>query len=108
MTRAGRLRHRVVIEQDTGAARGAQGSVTASWGTFATRWAAIVPLSGREAFDAQQKFSEATHRIEMRHTAGITPKMRATFDSRTFDIADVQNPEERDRETHLIAAERTT
>lgn len=104
MTRAGRLRRRVTIEQKTAGSPDAAGERTDTWSEFATRYARVVPLTGRELYTAQQTYAEATHRIEIRYTAGITPKMRATLGSRVFDIEQAL-PDERSRETHLVVSE---
>ena len=44
---AGQLRHRVTIQQATETTDGF-GGVTQAWATFATVWAAVEPLTGRE------------------------------------------------------------
>ena len=73
--RAGRLRHRVVIEKNAPTADGS-GALVDAWTTFATRWASVEPLSGREFFASRQIEAEVTTRIRLRHLAGVTPKMR--------------------------------
>lgn len=104
MVRAGRLRDRVTIEEKTDGDPDAKGTRSPSWSAFATRWARIVPLTGREMYTADQVYAEATHRIELRYLADITPAMRVTFGSRVFDIEGVIN-DERMRETHLLVSE---
>jgi len=102
--RAGKLRHQIVIEQST-EARNSVGEVTASWATFATVRASVEPMQGRESFVASQDLAERTVRFRIRYLAGITPKMRVSYDSRTFDIQSVVNREERNRETHILCRE---
>lgn len=104
MVRAGRLRERVTIEQATAGTPDAKGARTDSWAEFATRYARIVPLQGRELYTARQVYAEASHRVEMRRLDAVTPKMRAVFGTRVFDIEDVQQ-DERKRETYLIVTE---
>lgn len=91
--RAGRLRHRVAIQSSV--ETNDHGSVTQAWTTQATRWADIRPASGREREVANQQNQETTHIVEMR-TPGIavTSKMRLVYDSRTFEIESVRNPDE--------------
>ena len=102
--RAGRLRHRVAIEQEGRAGDGGGGAAQ-SWTTFATISAAVVPLSGREAELAAQVGSVVSHRVEIRYRAGVTSKMRVKFGSRVLNIRAVLNIEERNRELHLMCEE---
>jgi len=57
-----------------------------AWSTFATRWIAILPLSGNETINAMANEGAVTHRVRMRYTNGLKPKMRLTADGRTFEI----------------------
>lgn len=81
---AGRLRHRVLIEQyvlavdsngetvqdpNTGATSGA-------WQEVATVWAAIEPLSAKEFIASQAVQSEVVARIVIRYRPGMDPAMR--------------------------------
>lgn len=106
--RSGRLRHRITVQTPTQATDD-RGAPTDTWATYATRWAAVEPLSGREYFGAQQIASDITHQIRVRHdtvTGAINPKMRISYDSRTFDIESAINTGERDREVVLMCRER--
>jgi SPP1 family predicted phage head-tail adaptor len=102
---AGTLRQRLVLQQ-LAEAQNSRGEPIATPATFATVWAAIEPLQGRELFAAQQVFAEVTTRIRMRYRAGITPKMRATWNGLTFDILAVLNLESANRELELLAVQR--
>jgi SPP1 family predicted phage head-tail adaptor len=101
---AGKLRHRVTVEQLT-AAQNTFGEEEPRWVTVATRWASIDPLSGRELFAAQQIYAEATHQVRLRYLADLTPKMRLTYRGRVFDIQSIRNPEERRELLDLIVTE---
>jgi len=81
---AGRLRHRVLIEQyvlavdsngdaiqDTNT-----GETTGSWQELATVWAAIEPLSAREFLAAQAMQSKIEAKIVIRHRMGLNAAMR--------------------------------
>lgn len=105
MIRAGRLRHTVVIERDSSAARDGFGQPTENWEAFATVQAAIDPIRGREYFAAQQFAAETTHKVTLRYIAGVSPKMRARFGSRIFRIEAVKNPEERNERLELMCVE---
>lgn len=100
----GDLRHRITIQQliET---RNELGEVVQSWQDFATVWAAIEPLRGREYFDSQQINAEVTTRIRIRYRPGIKPKMRAVYGTRIFDIQSVIDIEERHQEIHLMCKE---
>ena len=104
--RAGKLRHRVTIQQTTETRESTMGGVIDTWGTFATRYASVSPLTGREYFTAQQHASEVTHEVRLRYLSGVTTKMRVLHDGRTFDIESIANTDERDRETVLLCKER--
>lgn len=107
--RAGKLRHRLTLQSPTGAVDATFGGQTHAYTDTATVWGSVEPavLMGREQFAAAQLQAELTHRITIRYRAGVTPKMRVSWDSRTFDIEQVVNVEERDRELHLLCREMT-
>lgn len=103
--RAGKLRHRIVIEhvaetQDT------DGSVLETWSAFAAAQSSIEPVSGREYFDAQTTQADVTHRIYLRYVSGVNPKMRVTYNQRIFNILSVINTRERNVELQLMCRER--
>ena len=119
--RNAKKRHQIVIQTipRTQSATGAAIAGTAV--TFATVWAAIIPLGGemnlmaaREEFGAGRLYAEATHRIEADYLAGVTPQMRIAcsdggpFSGRTFDIQSVNPIGGRNREMHLLVKEYRT
>jgi SPP1 family predicted phage head-tail adaptor len=104
--RAGHLDRRVRLERQAGTARDPVGAEVEAWQPVATDWMAIVPLEGRELETARQQFATVTHRLEMRHRAGVTPKMRAVHGTRVFDIEAVVNVGEQNREMRLLVVER--
>ena len=63
--RAGDYRHRVEVQSqdETRDANTGQVLPTAGWSTDSTRWANIMPLSGREAVNAKEVYSDVTHEI---------------------------------------------
>ncbi len=103
---AGKLRHRIVIQQATEAQDG-YGEPGLSWSTWATVYARVEPLSGREYFNspADQTLAEVTHRITIRYRDGITPTLRVVWKGQVFDIEAVIEVESRGRELHLICRE---
>lgn len=103
--KAGKLRHRVTIQNPPGATKNSLGEPSDTWTDFCTVWAEIRPLTVREQILAQSNQSSVTHEIIMRWRAGIVAKQRAQFNGRTFDIIGVRNIEERNTELRLMCAE---
>lgn len=57
--------------------------------TFATRRVGIMPLSGNENMQAMSREGTVLHRIRMRYTPGLKPKMRLEMTGRVFEIMSV-------------------
>ncbi len=104
MVQAGKLRQQVTIQQLVTAPDGLGGTTT-TWQAFATRWAAIEPLTGREYFDSQQTTSKVSTRIRLRYLAGVKPAMRALYGARIYSIEAMINVEEKNRELQLLCTE---
>lgn len=102
--RAGRLRHRITIEEKT-VTQDAFGEPDATWSTYVKAWARVTPLTGREYMEAQAQSQSVSHEVRMRHRDGVTPEMRMVHGGRVFDIEAVLNEEERDRELILMCRE---
>lgn len=102
--KAGALRHRVTLQSAAETPDGGGGFTTA-WSDVATVWAAIEPLKGTERLRAEQLENPVTHRVTIRHRAGVTAKMRVAFGARVFNIRAVINPEERNRRLELLCEE---
>ena len=102
--RAGRLRHRVTI-QDYTESQNTFGEVTKNWTDYATVWAAVEPVKGREFWESQQINAEITTKVTLRYLAGVKPKMRILHDTRIFEIDSVINVDERNRELQLLVKE---
>jgi SPP1 family predicted phage head-tail adaptor len=101
---AGKLRHRVTIQQAV-EAHNAYGETIRTWSTVATVYASVEPIRGREFFDAEQVQSEISQRVRMRYRSGIKPTMRLLYGSRLLQIQAVIDVEERHREIHLMCRE---
>lgn len=103
--KAGRLRHRVNIQQPV-ETQNAYGEAEVAWSNVLTNvWAGIEPLRGREFFAAKQVNAEIEARVVIRHRAGITAKMRIVdlcHGSGEYYIDTVINPEERNRELQFM------
>ncbi len=106
--KARKLRKKITIQQPT-ETKNSYGEVETTWSTYAIRWSSPEPAQGRELEINSQAFGQRTVRFRLRYDdlAGeVTTKMRVSYDSRIFDIVDVLNPNERNREVHLTTIER--
>lgn len=99
--RAGRLNERITL-QSAAVSVDSVGQPVHSWSTFATVWAEVMPVSGREYFRAQSLTQAESIRITMRYLDGVTPSMRVVHGSRTYHIRSVLNVGSRERELELI------
>jgi SPP1 family predicted phage head-tail adaptor len=88
MLRSGTMDRLAVVQTPTESAS-AIGEPILTWSDFATRWIAILPLSGSESLQALVNEGSVTHRVRMRYTTGLKPKMRLTCEGRTFEIMSV-------------------
>jgi SPP1 family predicted phage head-tail adaptor len=105
MINAGNLTDRIVIEQAS-ETRNVVGEVTLSWATFATVWADVQALSGREAERYGQMVGFAGHKVTIRQLAGVKPAMRILYQgSRTLEIGAI-NEYERGWYLELICTEK--
>jgi SPP1 family predicted phage head-tail adaptor len=104
--KAGKLKHKIVIQRDVGTTLNADGGHVPSWTTFLTTWAAVEPLTSREVVQGGQQIADATHRITLRYRTGIHSAMRATWQGRTFNFSGPPlNTEEANRELVILAKE---
>ena len=99
---AGKLRHRVTIEQ-VSTAPNSFGEPVETWAPFVTVWASREDLSGRELFVAQQWRADVTTRFELRYVAGLTPAMRVIDNGPLYNIARVADKDGRGRTLTIIA-----
>lgn len=106
MMQAGKLRHRVVIQQAS-VTQDDYGQESKTWSTFATRWAAVEPQSGQDFVQSNRNEVTVSYRIRIRHTPGVTSKMRVSWDNRIFRIEYLTDVMERDREMHLFCTKET-
>ncbi|HEL3822504.1 TPA: phage head closure protein [Stenotrophomonas maltophilia] len=83
---AGKLRHRVLIQQQV-TTRDNDGVEQTAWVDVATVWASVEPLSAREFIQSGQTQSAVTARITMRYRDGLSPSMRLVHRGEIFNIA---------------------
>lgn len=102
--RAGKLRHRIGIQNET-ATRDAYGAEVKTWKTYKECWAEIDPPQSREFFSANQTQAEVTTRVRIRYLSGVTPNMRIKFNTRYLNINSIINPDERNKELIMMCNE---
>jgi|SRR4051812_19538674 SPP1 family predicted phage head-tail adaptor len=103
--RAGALRHRVRIEQPpTG--RDSGGGFTGVWTLLDVVAAEITSEDGGEPSEGGSPRSTIRHRVRIRFRTGITPSMRAVFNTRSFRILSVVDPDGGRRELILTCVEK--
>lgn len=104
---AGKLRHRVTIQQRAAGSpqKNPSGAPAESWTDVATVWASIEPLKGREFLEAQAIQSQISVRIRIRYLAGVTAGMRAVHSGDVYNIEAPLDPEKRHIELHLMCSQ---
>lgn len=105
--RAGRLRHRVVIQERT-LSRDGFGDAVESWASVATVPAEVRMPSGAERFvgQADQERATVTHRVRVRWRGDVRPgSHRLLYDDRVLDVEMAEDPDGRGRELVCICRE---
>lgn len=74
---AGRLRHRVTIQEPVGAQDQDTGAMDITWQDVTTVYCAIEPVSVKEFIASQSEASKVTTRITIRYRSDINFTMRA-------------------------------
>ncbi len=107
--KTGDLRHSIVLENPGTPSSNGDGDFTVSYAALSPSpvQASIEPATARslERMAAGSVIASATHLVSMRYHSGVTTKTRITFGSRTFNVAGVMNPEERNIWTVAMAVE---
>jgi len=101
---AGQLRHRIELQSCDGS-KNTFGEKEKIWTTYATVWASIEPLRGRELLWAQQISAELTHSILIRYNSDVTVKDRAKMGVRIFTFNVVKNMDEKDEMLEILCKE---
>ena len=95
---AGRLRHRLRVEQQV-KTKNALGETSIAWQTVDTYWCEIRPLSSRELLASEQIQSEVDTLIVMRYNTTVKASMRAVHvengvDGTVYNLkAPIRDPE---------------
>jgi len=101
--RSGKLRNRITIQKPDDAASGWGGATTYS--TYATVWASIKPITGKETLALRQDVGEVTHLVTCRYLANVTPSMRISFQGKYYDILFVKDIDTRHHELQMEVKE---
>lgn len=80
-------------------------SQTLTWADVKSVWASIRPLSSKEIATAGSIDASVSHHIKIRYYSGLTSRHRFVFGSRTFNIVQLLNKDERNIEMNIIAME---
>jgi SPP1 family predicted phage head-tail adaptor len=107
--RAGTLRHIVSIQARDTAQESVYGSQGTTWTeVYGNVPVAITPLTGKEREIAMAIFPDSQFEIDMRYLPGLTVSHRIVYGTRIFDILNIDNIDERNRELVLTCKEGTT
>jgi SPP1 family predicted phage head-tail adaptor len=102
--RAGRLRHLVQFQRATETSN-TLGEPVQTWATISTDWCAVEPLRGNEKFEALQVQTDIDTRIITRwhkKIATLTTKDRVLYGAIVYDIKEVLNIDQRNKELHIM------
>lgn len=102
--RTGLMRRKVTIRTMTRTPDG-MGGYTETPTDVTNIPARVEPLEGRELLMAQQTGMQRPHRFTMRYRTGMTGAKTLIYETRTFDIKSVMDPEEKHRELIITADE---
>jgi SPP1 family predicted phage head-tail adaptor len=103
--RAGQLRHTFQLQRAT-ESRDEAGGVTQVWRTVAQPFGSLEGVTGDEFLRADALQAEIDYRARLRYRGDVTPDMRLTLGSRSFDIRRVVDPDGRRDELELLLRER--
>lgn len=106
MIPAGKLRHRVTIEQPA-TSRDSRGRQTDNWKQCARASAQITNLSGTDAETARQYYATATVRINLRvrRNFKLETAHRIRFGKRLFEVGYIDNVDQVNSVWSILASE---
>lgn len=106
MIKAGELTQRVNLQRQAGNSVDAYGQPINVWGTYATVWASVRPLSGREQEIGAARGATLSHRVRIRHRKDVSHGDRIMMGLRVLEIISVRNIDEASWELEIDAVER--
>jgi len=97
---AGKLNHRITIQQPTKVYE--SGEQLETWTTMTTVWANLKPMVSDEFEKTEVKFQASTHyEVTIRHLSTVTPEDRFICDGETYHIFGVIHTNEDKKQTML-------
>jgi SPP1 family predicted phage head-tail adaptor len=99
--RAGALSERIEIQQKA-VTRADNGEEIVTWPVFATVWADVEPLSGREVVSVRAAQADLSLRVRLRYLAGVNPTMRVWWANAGWPISEVIDVRARRTELQLL------
>lgn len=102
--RSGNLKHKITIQSSTNT-QNEFGEVEQGFSDYATVYASITPISGKEYFASRSVNAEISHKIECRYISGVLPSMQIVYQSRVFSIESVINIREANKTLQIMAVE---
>lgn len=86
---AGKLDRRITIERAT-VTTDVLGGEVLTWGTLATVWAQVIPVSDGERWRAEEVAATATHWFRIRWGVGVMPTDRIVYEGDVYLISGVK------------------
>ena len=104
--RAGRLRHRIEIQERQGP-KNLLGGVSDNWVTIATVWASIEPMTIKDYLSSDAQIADLHGKIVMRFNQIIRSDHRILYEGRILEIQGQPiNLGQRNKETQVMYIER--
>ena len=103
--RAGKLRHRMILQDKGPVTKSGSGQEVFTWVDVARINAEAKPTSGREVLRNGAQIADATTIISMRYRAGVKPHMRLLWGARVLDVKQAIDVDGRGRELELVCTE---
>lgn len=100
----GDLRERVRLESLTSTVD-THGGAVSTWATIDTVWAAVWPVTGREAVQAARMTAVTGTVVWLRYRSDLSLKGRVVHGTRTLQIEDVADPDGHRHWTRLMCSE---
>jgi SPP1 family predicted phage head-tail adaptor len=105
-TLAAELRHRVIIQENTGTVNDGAGNQVPLWELVASVPAKVTPVSGNEITLAEKRTQEITHIVKIRYRPNMRKdKHRIIFNGRVMRIQYIINKDELNIQLNLQCKE---